>query len=111
VGLADNWLRHVSDVRLRHRKRLDHLDPQAQEDALCDVNVIEQVGQRGHQHGDAGRLGARPERGRAWLVYGLSDGLLKDLGCPWRAPSPWSKRSATRSSAIPRRRAAGGSLT
>jgi len=21
VGLADNWLRHVQDVRLRHRKR------------------------------------------------------------------------------------------
>jgi carbonic anhydrase len=28
VGLADNWLRHVQDVRLRHRQRLNHL-PQA----------------------------------------------------------------------------------
>jgi carbonic anhydrase len=25
VGLADNWLRHVQDVRLRHRRRLEHL--------------------------------------------------------------------------------------
>ncbi|MFM7705642.1 MAG: carbonic anhydrase, partial [Rubrivivax sp.] len=44
IGLADNWLRHVHDVRLRHRKRLDHLAPQAQEDVLCEMNVIEQVG-------------------------------------------------------------------
>ena len=25
VGLADNWLRHVHDVKMRHRKRIDHL--------------------------------------------------------------------------------------
>jgi carbonic anhydrase len=30
IGLADNWLRHVQDVRLRHRKRLDHL-PEAEQ--------------------------------------------------------------------------------
>ena len=80
VGLVDNWLRHVSDVRLRHRKRLDHLDPQAQEDALIDVNVIEQVG----------HVATSTVLQDAWargqnvavhgLVYGLSDGLLKDLG-------------------------------
>ena len=80
VGLVDNWLRHVSDVCLRHRKRLDHLDPQAQEDALIDVNVIEQVG----------HVATSTVLQDAWargqnvavhgLVYGLSDGLLKDLG-------------------------------
>lgn len=80
VGLVDNWLRHVSDVRLRHRKRLDHLDPQAQEDALIDVNVIEQVG----------HVATSTVLQDAWargqnvavhgLVYGLSDGLLKDFG-------------------------------
>ena len=25
IGLADNWLRHVQDVHLRHRQRLNHL--------------------------------------------------------------------------------------
>ena len=79
VGLADNWLRHVHDVRLRHRKRLDHLPPGQQEDILCEMNVIEQVGNvalstviqdawaRGQQIAVHG-----------W-VYGLRDGLLKDL--------------------------------
>ena len=80
IGLADNWLRHVQDVRLRHRKRIEHLPTQEQqENVLCEMNVIEQVGNvalstvlqdawaRGQQitvHG--------------W-VYGLGDGLLKDL--------------------------------
>ncbi len=80
IGLADNWLRHIQDVRLRHRKRIEHLPTQEQqENVLCEMNVIEQVGNvalstvlqdawaRGQQitvHG--------------W-VYGLGDGLLKDL--------------------------------
>jgi len=86
VGLADNWLRHVHDVRLRHRKRLDHLPPAAQEDVLCEMNVIEQVGNvalstviqdawaRGQQIAVHG-----------W-VYGLSDGLLKDLNVTMDRP-------------------------
>ena len=86
VGLADNWLRHVQDVRLRHRKRLDHLPPEQQEDILCEMNVIEQVGNvalstvlqdawaRGQQIAVHG-----------W-VYGLKDGLLKDLHCTMDRP-------------------------
>ncbi len=46
VGLADNWLRHVQDVRMRHRMRLAHLSVADQEDVLCEMNVIEQVGLR-----------------------------------------------------------------
>jgi carbonic anhydrase len=80
VGLADNWLRHVQDVRLRHRKRIDHLDDEQQrEDILCEMNVIEQVG----------NVALSTVIQDAWLrgqkvavhglVYGLRDGLLKDL--------------------------------
>ena len=39
VGLADNWLRHIQDVRLRHRKRLEHLLPAQQEDTLGSMAV------------------------------------------------------------------------
>ena len=80
IGLADNWLRHVQDVRLRHRKRLDHLPPAEQEDILCEMNVIEQVG----------NVALSPVMQDAWArgqsvsvhgwVYGLRDGLLKNLG-------------------------------
>jgi carbonic anhydrase len=79
VGLADNWLRHVQDVRLRHRKRLEHLSEAEQEDILCEMNVIEQVGnvalstvlQDAWARGQAVAV-------HGW-VYGLRDGLLKDL--------------------------------
>ncbi len=80
VGLADNWLRHVQDVRLRHRKRLDHLPPEQQEDVLCEMNVIEQVGNVALSTvvQDAWARGQRVSV-HGW-VYGLKDGLLKDLG-------------------------------
>jgi carbonic anhydrase len=79
VGLADNWLRHIQDVRLRHRKRIEHLPEAQQEDVLCEVNVIEQVG----------NVALSTVMQDAWArhqqvtihgwVYGLKDGLLKDL--------------------------------
>jgi len=80
VGLADNWLRHVQDVRLRHRERLDHLPPHEQEDILCEMNVIEQVGNVALSTvlQDAWARGQEVSV-HGW-VYGLKDGLLKDLG-------------------------------
>jgi len=86
VGLADNWLRHVHDVRLRHRKRLDHLTPQQQEDVLCEMNVIEQVGNVALSTviQDAWARGQKVAV-HGW-VYGLRDGLLKDLQCTMDRP-------------------------
>ncbi len=44
IGLADNWIRHIQDVRDRHRALLDQLAPEtARANALCELNVIEQV--------------------------------------------------------------------
>ncbi|MCY7304613.1 MAG: carbonate dehydratase [Rhodoferax sp.] len=79
IGLADNWLRHVQDVHLRHRKRIEHLPLEQQEHVLCEINVIEQVGNVALSTviQDAwARL--QPVSIHGW-VYGLSDGLLKDL--------------------------------
>ena len=79
VGLADNWLRHVHDVRLRHRKRLDHLPPQAQEDILCEMNVIEQVGNVALSTVVQDAWARNQKLAVHGWVYGLQDGLLKDL--------------------------------
>ena len=86
VGLVDNWLRHVSDVRLRHRKRLDHLPPEQQEDILCEMNVIEQVGNVAMSTvlQDAWTRGQKVAV-HGW-VYGLRDGLLKDLNVTMDRP-------------------------
>jgi carbonic anhydrase len=44
VGLADNWLRHVQDVRDHHQQQLDDItDETARSNRLCELNVIEQV--------------------------------------------------------------------
>lgn len=79
IGLADNWLRHISDLKLRHRKRIDYLPTEQQEDALCEINVIEQVGNVALSTvlQDAWERGQKVTV-HGW-VYGLRDGLLKDL--------------------------------
>ncbi len=79
IGLADNWLRHVVDVKLRHRHRLMHLCQLDQENSLCEMNVIEQVGNVAMSNvlQDAWS-GGQNVSVHGW-VYGLGDGLVKDL--------------------------------
>lgn len=80
VGLADNWLRHVHDVKLRHRMRLEHLSLSDQQDTLCEMNVIEQVANVSMSNvlQDAWARGQKVAV-HGWC-YGLADGLVKDLG-------------------------------
>ena len=80
LGLIDNWLRHVEDVRARHASMLAALAAETAVARLCELNVIEQArhvcettvvqdawlrGQPLAVHG---------------LIYGLRDGLLHDVG-------------------------------
>ena len=87
LGLIDNWLRHVQDVRNKHAEllracRSDHHQFQR----LCELNVIEQVinvcqttivqsawarGQELAVHG--------------W-IYELADGLIRDMGISMSQP-------------------------
>lgn len=79
LGLVDNWLRHVQDVKLRHRNRLMHLCSQDQENTLVEMNVVEQVGNVALTNvmQDAWARGQNVSI-HGW-VYGLKDGLIKDL--------------------------------
>jgi carbonic anhydrase len=94
-GLIDNWLRHVQDVRDRHAALLASIDDEAvREDRLCALNVVEQArnvaettialdawarGQRLAIHG--------------W-VYGIGDGLLRDLDTTIDGPGVAASRYA-----------------
>ncbi len=80
VGLADNWLRHVHDVKLRHRQRLDHLTVAEQEDVLCEMNVIEQVGNVALSNVMQDAWGRGQKVAVHGWCYGLKDGLVKDMG-------------------------------
>ena len=80
LGLVDNWLRHVEDVREKHESHLLAMPEMEQRvNRICELNVIEQVRnvcltsivrdawQRGQSLAVHG-----------W-IYGLQDGLLRDL--------------------------------
>ena len=80
VGLADNWLRHVQDVRKKHAAWFERVaDETMRHHALCELNVLEQalhvcdstVVQDAWQRGQSVVV-------HGW-VYGLHNGLLKDL--------------------------------
>ena len=80
VGLADNWLRHVQDVRNKHRTWLDGMEDETLRlKALCELNVLEQslnvcettVVQDAWERGQSVVV-------HGW-VYGLHNGLLEDL--------------------------------
>jgi carbonic anhydrase len=86
VGLADNWLRHVHDVKLRHRKRLDHLSAPEQEDVLCEMNVIEQAGNVALTNVIQDAWGRGQKLAIHGWCYGIKDGLVKDLGVSMSNP-------------------------
>ena len=80
LGLVDNWLHHVEDVRQKHESRLLALPELAQRlDRLCELNVIEQVLNLCHTSivRDAWQRG-QTLAVHGW-IYGLQDGLLRDL--------------------------------
>ncbi|MEQ1683429.1 MAG: carbonate dehydratase [Burkholderiaceae bacterium] len=79
VGLADNWIRHVQDVRNRHQPFLDTVAEDRRVDALCELNVIEQA-RNACQTTIVQDAWARGQElvVHGWY-YGLYDGLLQDL--------------------------------
>jgi carbonic anhydrase len=80
LGLADKWLRHVQDVRDKHAARLAGIrDETLHGDRLCELNVIEQVLNLCQTFivGDAWKR--RQELTVHGWIYGLHDGLLRDL--------------------------------
>ncbi len=79
-GLIDNWLLNIKDIYERHRDPLEQLDEKEQLDALCELNVVEQVASVCHTTivQDAWKRGQ--ELAVHGWIYGIHDGLLKDLG-------------------------------
>lgn len=77
--LVDNWLRHIQDIRDEHGSYLGKILAKHQPNALCELNVIEQV-----RH-----VAQTSSVQNAWLekqdltihgwIYNINDGILKDL--------------------------------
>ena len=80
VGLADNWLHHVHDVRDKHAAALEAIGlAEGRLNRLCEFNVIEQVANVCQTTivRDAWERGQ--ELAVHGWIYGLKDGLLRDL--------------------------------
>lgn len=81
LGLISNWLRHVQDVRAKHRSIVDSLaSEEEQANKLCELNVMNQV----FNVCETTVVQAAWERNQSLTVhswiYKLSDGLIRDLG-------------------------------
>lgn len=80
LGLVDTWLRPVQEVQARYRGVLMSLPVHDRVDRLCEMNVAEQFLNicRTHIVKDVWSRGQ--ELSVHGLIYGLHDGLLRELG-------------------------------
>ncbi len=81
LGLIDNWLRHVQDVRWKYQSDLDALDAEGpRHRRLCELNVIEQVVNVSNTTVVRDAWARGQELAVHGWVYDLLDGLLRDFG-------------------------------
>ncbi len=79
-GLIDNWLRHLKDVYQRHVATLSLIeDESCCFDRFCELNVIEQVNHVCHTTIVQGAWRRGQEVHVHGWIYGVGDGLMKDL--------------------------------
>jgi len=80
LGLADNWLRHVQDVMHRNEALLSEIRDDVQRlNRLCELNVIEQVMNVSRTTIVQNAWGRGQELAVHGWIYGIGDGLLRDL--------------------------------
>jgi carbonic anhydrase len=79
IGLADNWIRHIQDVRDRHRDVLNMVPEHSRAYALCELNVIEQVVNVAQSTVLQDAWARSQDVTLHGCVYGVHDGLLQDL--------------------------------
>jgi len=79
-GLIDNWLRHIKDIYRMHEAKFKTLKTKKEKnDLLCELNIIEQVGNICHTTIVQSAWKAGQELAVHGWIYSLEDGILKDL--------------------------------
>ena len=101
LGMIDNWLRHVQDVKHKHKEALEAIsNDQTLVNRMCELNVLEQVVNvcQTTVVQDAWNRG-QDLAVHSW-IYGLKDGLLRDLGMCVTAPEELEPLHSSSVSAI-----------
>lgn len=81
LGLSDNWLRHVQDLRQKHENAIARAGSETEAaNRLCELNVIEQVANVCQTTIALDAWDRGQELTVHGWIYGLRDGLLRDLG-------------------------------
>jgi carbonic anhydrase len=80
IGLSDNWLRHIQDVHQKHAARFETVHPEARSPLLCELNVIEQAVHVCQTTAVTDAWQRGQDLTIHACIYGLHDGLLRDLG-------------------------------
>ena len=111
IGLSDNWLRHIQDVHYKHVARFEDVDAAERGALLCELNVIEQVVHvcQTTAVSDAWRRGQ--DLTIHGLVYGLHDGLLRNLGLSVTGQTDLASAYAQALDGVVRRHERAGSRT
>ncbi|MBU1086144.1 MAG: carbonate dehydratase [Candidatus Omnitrophica bacterium] len=79
-GLIDNWLRHIKDIYRYHEAKINDMKTEKEKlDLLCELNVIEQVANICHTTIVQSAWKAGQELAVHGWIYGIDDGILKDL--------------------------------
>jgi carbonic anhydrase len=80
LGLVDNWLRHVHDLREKHKKLFSQLDDHDQRlRRMCEINVVEQVFNICHTTVVRDAWERQQSLTVHGMVYDVADGILKNL--------------------------------
>ena len=81
LGLVDNWLRHVQDVRRKHQEEIGAMEHEVdRHNRLCELNVVEQVLNVSQTTVVRDAWARGQELAVHGLVYDIRDGLLRDFG-------------------------------
>jgi carbonic anhydrase len=92
LGLIDRWLKHVRDVRDKHREQLGALKGILRFNRLCELNVIEQVLHVAQTAIVRDAWSRQQKLSIHGWVYAIDDGLLRDLGISITRPEEASQQ-------------------
>jgi len=95
-GLIDNWIRAVQEIAEQYHDEIVTLPAEERDDRLCELNVIQQVANvaRTVVMQEAWERGAKVAV-HGW-IYGIDDGLLKNLDVSVTGPPPGYRAFRTR---------------
>jgi carbonic anhydrase len=87
LGLIDNWLRHIRDVRNKHEPVLRVISDEAERlDRLCELNVVEQAHNVCHTTMVQGAWENGQELAVHGWIYSIQDGLIRDMNVTITGP-------------------------